>query len=45
MFGVVDEGTEGLVWVASTFCNESFVEGGYREEEGANVDDNEGGGE
>ena len=39
MFRVVDERAGRLVWVAFTLCDESFVEGGYREEEGASVDD------
>ena len=38
------EGGGGLVWVAITLGDESFVEqGGYHEEEDARVDDNGGG--
>jgi hypothetical protein len=42
VFGVADERSERLVWVAFTLCDEWFAEGGCREEEGARVDDNEG---
>lgn len=30
------------MWITLTLCDESFMEGGYREEEDANVDDNGG---
>jgi hypothetical protein len=40
---VADEGVGGLKWVAFALCDESFVEGGYRDEEDASVDDVEGG--
>jgi hypothetical protein len=45
VFGVAAEGGGGLLWVAITLCDVSFVEGGCREEEDARVDDKEGGGE
>jgi len=41
VFGVAVEGGGGVVWVAITLCDESFVEeGGYPEEQDARVDDN-----
>ena len=43
MFGVAAEGSGGLLWVAFTLCDESFVEDGNREEEETRVDDKGGG--
>ena len=44
MFGVAAEGGGGLLWVAITLCDGSFVEeDGNREEEEARVDDKGGG--